>query len=72
LAPYLVSEPHDAVLLTFSKALEAQVRQRLRVPVRLLPPSLFRYPVAAPLTKPRLGCCMTLARSRMISDVVSW
>ena len=34
------------MLLTFNPALVAQVRQRLRVPVRSLPPSFFRYPAA--------------------------
>jgi len=42
LAAYLEAEPHDAVLLTFNPVLVAQVRQRLRVPVRSLPPSFFR------------------------------
>ena len=53
LAAYLEAEPHDAVLLTFNPALEAKVRQRLRVPVRSLPPSFFRYPAAAPAAQPR-------------------
>ena len=37
LAAYLEAEPHDAVLLTFNPALVAEVRQRLRVPVRCAP-----------------------------------
>ena len=52
LAAYLEAEPHDAVLLTFKPALVAQVRQRLRVPVRSLPPSFFRYPAAVPAAQP--------------------
>jgi hypothetical protein len=53
LAAYLEGEPHDAVLLTFNPALVAEVRQRLRVPVRSFPPSFFRYPAALPVAKPR-------------------
>jgi hypothetical protein len=53
LAAYLEAEPHDAVLLTFNPALVAQVRQRLLVPVRSLPPSFFRYPAAKPEAQPR-------------------
>jgi hypothetical protein len=53
LAAYLEAEPHDAVLLTFNPALVADVRQRLRVPVRSLPPSFFRYPAAVPVAQPR-------------------
>ena len=53
LAAYLDAEPHDAVLLTFNPALEDQVRQRLRVPVRSLPPSFFRYPAAVPGPQPK-------------------
>lgn len=53
LEAYLNAEPHDAVLLTFNPALVAEVRQRLRVPVRSLPPTFFRYPPAIPLTQPR-------------------
>jgi len=45
---YLESEHHDAVLLTFNPVLVAQVRQRLRVSVRALPPSFLRYPAAVP------------------------
>ena len=41
------------MLLTFNPALVAQVRQRLRVPVRSLPPSFFRYPAAVPAAQPR-------------------
>ena len=54
LAAYLEAEPHDAVLLTFNPALVAEVRQRLRVPVRCLPPTFFRYPSALPVERPRL------------------
>jgi hypothetical protein len=54
LAAYLDAEPHDAVLLSFSPALLREVRQRLRVPVRSLPPTFFRYPMAVPLPQPRL------------------
>ena len=54
LAAYLEAEPHDAVLLTFNPALVAQVRKRLRVPVRSLPPTFFRYPSAVPVERPRL------------------
>jgi hypothetical protein len=53
LAAYLEAEPHDAVLLTFNPALLAEVRKQLRVPVRSLPPSFFRYPAAVPATQPR-------------------
>ncbi|MCP9775657.1 glycosyltransferase [Cyanobium sp. WAJ14-Wanaka] len=53
LSAYLDAEPHDAVLLTFNPALLAEVRQRLRVPVRCLPPTFFRYPVAVPAAQPR-------------------
>ena len=54
LAAYLDAEPHDAVLLTFNPALVAEVRQRLRVPVRCLPPTFFRYPSAVPVERPLL------------------
>ena len=54
LALYLEAEPHDAVLLTFNPALVAEVRKRLRVPVRSLPPTFFRYPSAVPVDRPRL------------------
>ena len=54
LAAYLDDEPHDAVLLSFNPALLPEVRQRLRVPVRSLPPTFFRYPTAVPLAQPRL------------------
>ena len=54
LAAYLEAEPHDAVLLTFNPALVAEVRQRLRVPVRCLPPTFFRYPSAVPVERPLL------------------
>ena len=54
LAAYLEAEPHDAVLLTFNPALVAEVRKRLRVPVRSLPPTFFRYPSALPVERPLL------------------
>jgi hypothetical protein len=54
LAAYLEAEPHDAVLLTFNPAMLSAVRQRLRVPVRALPPTFFRYPAAVPAAQPRL------------------
>jgi len=54
LAAYLEAEPHDAVLLTFNPALVAEVRKRLRVPVRSLPPTFFRYPSAVPIERPLL------------------
>jgi hypothetical protein len=54
LAAYLEAEPHDAVLLTFNPAMLSAVRQRLRVPVRALPPTFFRYPAAEWVAQPRL------------------
>jgi len=54
LAAYLEAEPHDAVLLTFNPALVTEVRKRLRVPVRSLPPTFFRYPSAVPIERPLL------------------
>jgi hypothetical protein len=54
LAAYLEVEPHDAVLLTFNPALLSDVRQRLSVPVRALPPTFFRYPAADRVAQPRL------------------
>jgi len=54
LAAHLETEPHDAVLLTFNPALVAEVRKRLRVPVRSLPPAFFRYPSAVPVERPIL------------------
>jgi len=54
LEAYLEAEPHDAVLLTFNPAMISAVRQRLRVPVRSLPPTFFRYPAAERVTQPRL------------------
>jgi hypothetical protein len=54
LAAYLEAEPHDAVLLTFNPSLVPAVRQRLRVPVRSLPPTFFRYPAAVRVAQPRL------------------
>jgi hypothetical protein len=54
LAAYLEAEPHDAVLLTFNPALLSAVRQLLRVPVRALPPTFFRYPAAERVAQSRL------------------
>jgi hypothetical protein len=54
LVAYLEAEPHDAVLLTFNPAMLSAVRQRLRVPVRTLPPTFFRYPAAERVPQPRL------------------
>jgi len=53
-SPYLEAEPHDAVLLTFNPAMLTAVQQRLSVPVRALPPTFFRYPVAERVPQPRL------------------
>jgi hypothetical protein len=53
LAAYLQAEPHHAVLLTFNPALLDVVRQRINVPVRCLPPTLFRYPSAKPVEQSR-------------------
>ena len=54
LAAYLDVEPHDGVLLSFNPAMLGAVRQRLRVPVRALPPTFFRYPAAERVAQPRL------------------
>ena len=54
LAAYLEAEPHDALLLSFNLALVPAVRQCVRVPVRSLPPTFFRYPAAVPAAQPRL------------------
>ena len=54
LAAYLDAEPHDAVLLTFNPALVDAVRERVRLPVRSLPPTFFRYPAAVPVPQPNL------------------
>ena len=54
LQQYCAAEPHDAVLLTFNPALLHFVQQRLKVPVRGLAPTFFRYPAARPNPKPRL------------------
>jgi len=54
LAAYLEAEPHDAVLLTFNPALVTEVRKRLRLPVRSLPPTFFRYPSTLPVERPLL------------------
>ena len=54
LQQYCAAEPHDAVLLTFNPALLQEVQQRLRLPVRCLAPTFFRYPAARPSPTPRL------------------
>ena len=54
LAAYLEAEPHDAVLLTFNPSLVTEVRKRVRVLVRSLPPTFFRYPSAVPVERPLL------------------
>jgi hypothetical protein len=54
LAAYLEAEPHDAVLLSFNPALLHNVRQRLHIPVRALPPTFFRYPTAKRLENSKL------------------
>ncbi len=54
LAAYLTAESHDAVLLTFNPALLDEVRRRVSIPVRALPPTFFRYPSAIPATERRL------------------
>jgi len=51
---YFDSEPHDALLISFNPALVPELRQRLPMPVRSLPPSFFRYPTAARQPSPRL------------------
>jgi hypothetical protein len=54
LQQYCAAEPHDAVLVTFNPTLLQDVQKRLRMPVRCLAPSFFRYPAAKPSPKPRL------------------
>ena len=54
LQEYCAVEPHDAVVLTFNPALLQDVQQRLRMPVRCLAPTFFRYPAATPGQTPRL------------------
>ena len=54
LLQYCAAEPHDAVLLTFNPALLQEVQQRLRLPVRCLAPTFFRYPAATASSTPRL------------------
>ncbi len=54
LAACLEAGPHDAVLLTFNPAMLSAVRQPVRVPVRALPPTFFRYPAAEWVAQPRL------------------
>ena len=51
---YCAAEQHDAVLLTFNPALLSEVQQRIKVPVRCLAPTFFRYPSATPSPTPRL------------------
>lgn len=38
---YLEAELHHAVLITFNPALVSVLRERLRIPVRALPPTFF-------------------------------
>ena len=54
LAAYLAAESHDAVLLTFNPALLHEVRRRVSLPVRTLPPTFFRYPSAIPAAERRI------------------
>ena len=49
---YCEAEPHDAILLTFNPTLLKKVQQKLKVPVRCLAPSFFRYPAATPSCAP--------------------
>ena len=51
---YCVAEPHDAVLLTFNPALLKVVQRRLRMRVRCLAPTFFRYPAAQASANPHL------------------
>ena len=54
LLQYCAAEPHDAVLLTFNPLLLRDVQQNLKMPVRCLAPTFFRYPAATPSQTPRL------------------
>jgi len=54
LKAYQEVEPHDAVLLSFNPALLPAMRQRLQVPVLVLPPNFSRYPAALRVDPPRL------------------
>ena len=72
LAAYLEAEPHDAVLLTFNPALVAEVRKRLRVPVRSLPPTFFCYPSAVRVERPLLHLLHVGSLGRTIPAVGSW
>ena len=54
LTAYQTAEPHDAVLLTFNPHMLPQVRNALKVPVRCLAPTFFRYPSAKRSTQPKL------------------
>ena len=54
LVRYIGAEFHDGVLLTFNPALLADVRRKITVPVRALPPSFFRYPSTIPAKERRL------------------
>ncbi|KZR70248.1 hypothetical protein PMIT1313_00558 [Prochlorococcus marinus str. MIT 1313] len=54
LVEYLAAESHDAVLLTFNPALLDEVRQRVSIPVRSIPPTFFRYPSAIPAKEQHL------------------
>jgi len=51
---YLCSDQFHVIFLGPNSALIAEVRKRLRVPVRLLPTKFFRYPSAVPVEKPLL------------------
>ena len=48
LKTYFESEPHDAVLLTFNPKKVEEVESELKVPVRSLPPTFFRYAESKP------------------------
>lgn len=54
LIKYLDAEPHDALLITFNPGLVTELRQRVSIPVRSLPPSFFRHPTAEPHPLTRL------------------
>ena len=54
LAAYCLKEIHHAVLLTFNPALIKEVRLQLKIPVRCLSPTFFRYPNAERASRPTL------------------
>ena len=54
LTAYQEAERHDSVLLTFNPHLLPQVRNAMKVPVRCLAPTFFRYPSAKRSTQPKL------------------